>query len=87
MTQAAARNSSASTSEAVRARQVEEAVHSIRMEGLDLSPEGAADAADYVAGTISLDEYGRRTRARYGVPEMTEQGSAGRQRPGAAVTA
>jgi hypothetical protein len=74
MTQAA-RITSPSTTEAERARQVEEAVHSVRMEGLDLSPAAAADAAEYVAGRITLDEYGRRTRARYGVPE-DERGSA-----------
>jgi len=71
MTQAA-RITSTSTSGAVRARQVEEAVHGVRMEGLDLAPE---DAAEYVAGTITLDEYGRRTRARYGVPEEWGRGS------------
>ncbi len=65
-----------STSEAERARQVEEAVHSGRMEGLDLAPEDAADAAEYVAGRITLDEYGRRTRARYGVAEEPQRGSA-----------
>ena len=74
MTQAA-RITSPSTTEAERARQVEEAVHSVRMEGLDLSPAAEADAAEYVAGRITLDEYGRRTRARYGVPE-NERGSA-----------
>lgn len=74
MTQAA-RITSSSTTEAERARQVEEAVHSVRMEGLALSPAAAADAAEYVSGRITLDEYGRRTRARYGVPE-DERGSA-----------
>lgn len=74
MTQAA-RITSPATTEAERARQVEEAVHSVRMEGLDLAPAGAADAAEYVSGRITLDEYGRRTRARYGVPE-DERGSA-----------
>lgn len=68
MTQGA-RTSPTATSEAERARQVEEAVHSVRMEGLDLAPADATDAAEYIAGRISLDEYGRRTRARYGVPE------------------
>ena len=74
MTQAA-RITSPSTTEAERARQVEEAVHSVRMEGLALSPAAAADAGEYVSGRITLDEYGRRTRARYGVPE-DERGSA-----------
>lgn len=76
MTEALPAASATSTTQAERARRVEEAVHSIRMEGLDVSPEGAADAAAYVAGTITLDEYGRRTRARYGVPEVADQGSA-----------
>jgi hypothetical protein len=56
------------SSEAERTRQVEEAVHSVRMEGLDLTLAGAADAEEYIAGRMSLDEYGRRTRDRYGVP-------------------
>lgn len=86
MTQAA-RISSTSTSEKERARQVEEAVHSVRMEGLDLAPADAADAAEYVAGRISLDEYGRRTRARYGVPEEAEQGSSERGRQAAVAAA
>lgn len=84
MTQAA-RISATSTSEAERARQVEEAVHSVRMEGLDLCPADAADAAEYVAGTISLDEYGRRTRARYGVPEEDERGGGERGRQAVAA--
>lgn len=74
MTQSA-RITSTTTSEAERARQVEEAVHSVRMDGLDLAPEDAADAAEYVAGRISVDEYGSRTRARYGVPEEWGRGS------------
>jgi hypothetical protein len=83
----AARVTSTSTSEAERARQVEEAVHSVRMEGLDLAPEDAADAAEYVAGRITLDEYGRRTRARYGVPEESQRGSGAPDRAVAAVAA
>lgn len=76
MTQAA-RMGSTSTSEAEEARQVELAAPIVRVDGLELVPADAADAAEYVAGRISLDEYGRRTRARYGVPEQDEQGSAG----------
>ncbi len=64
------------TDQGERARWVEEAVHSARMEGLELAPEDAADAADYVAGRITIDEYGRRTRARYGVPEQPGQAAA-----------
>lgn len=73
MTQAA-HSSPTSTSEAERARQVEEAVHSVQMEGLALDPADEADGAEYVAGRITLDEYGRRTRHRYGVPEEPQQG-------------
>jgi len=83
MTQAAP-ISSTSTSEAERARQVEEAVHSVHMEGLDITPADVGDAAEYVAGRISLDEYGRRTRARYGVPE---EGVRSDERGRRAVTA
>lgn len=57
------------TTAAVRARQVEEATHSVRMEGLDLAVDDAADTGEYAAGAITLDEYGRRVRARYGVSE------------------
>lgn len=50
-----------------RARWVENAVHSLRMEGLKLSSQSASDAQEYVAGRLTLDEYGRQTRARYGL--------------------
>ncbi len=86
MTQTA-RSVATSTTETERARFASEALHSVRMEGLDATPEGERDTEEYVAGVIDADELVHRTRARYGVPEMTEQGSAGRQRPGAAVTA
>ncbi len=86
MTQAA-RITSTSRSEAERARQVEEAVHSVRMEGLDLAPEDAADAAEYVAGRITLDEYGSRTRARYGVAEEDQRGSGAQAHAVAGVAA
>jgi len=86
MTQAA-RITSTSRSEAERARQVEEAVHSVRMEGLDLAPEDAADAAEYVAGRITLDEYGSRTRARYGVAEQEQRGSGAQAHAVAGVAA
>lgn len=83
----AARISSAGSSESVRARRVEEAVHSVRMEGLDFAPADAADAAEYVSGGIDLEEYGRRTRARYGVPEESGRGSGERGRQGVAAAA
>lgn len=50
-----------------RARAVGDAEHSGAMEGLEVSPEFRTDAAAYVEGTIDLDEFGRRTRARNGV--------------------
>ena len=50
-----------------RARAVGDAEHSGTMEGLEVSPEFRTDAAAYVEGTIDLDEFGRRTRARNGV--------------------
>lgn len=83
MAEAARVTPSVPPDEAERARWVEEAVHSARMEGLELAPEDAADAADYVAGRISIAEYGQRTRARYGVPEHPDQAAppaAGDQR-------
>ena len=51
-----------------RARAVGDAEHSGTMEGLEVSPEFHADAAAYVEGTIDLEEFGRRTRARNGIP-------------------
>lgn len=64
-----------------RARRVEEATHSVRMEGLDLAAADVADTAEYAAGAITLDEYGRRVRERYGVPEESLNPAA-RARPG-----
>jgi hypothetical protein len=66
MTSSTHARSTISTSEATagRARRVDEVVHSARMEGLDVTPAWAADA---VAGRISTEEFGARTRARYGL--------------------
>lgn len=55
------------TTEAERARRVSEAIHSGEMEGLQVSPDGQADAAEYIAGRISSDELVARARARYGL--------------------
>lgn len=52
-----------------RARSIAAAVHSVRMEGLDVSAEWQADAAEVVAGRIDADELVRRTRARYGLED------------------
>lgn len=51
-----------------RSRHVDEAIHSVHLAGLDLTPAAAADAASYAAGNITLDEYGARTRARHNAP-------------------
>lgn len=61
---------------AERARWVEEAVRSLRMEGLDVTPEWEADAADVVSGAIAADEPVRRTRAR--LPRRTAHPAARR---------
>lgn len=55
------------TTEAERARRVAEAIHSVQMEGLDVSPAGRADAQEYIAGRIDSDELVARARARYGL--------------------
>lgn len=50
-----------------RAAAVAEATHSAYLEGLTITPESLAVAAEYVRGDIDIDEAGRRIRARYGV--------------------
>lgn len=70
MTQAAQR---VTAGEAERAVVVEEAVHSVEMEGLDVTPETAADAADYVSGRISVAELVERVRVRHGAPESSSR--------------
>jgi Antitoxin VbhA len=50
-----------------RERRVAEAIHSGEMEGLDVTPAGREDAAEYVAGRIDSDELVARARARYGL--------------------
>lgn len=50
---------------AARARAVEEAVHSGEMEGFTVTPATRADADEYAAGTIDIDELGARIRARH----------------------
>ena len=52
---------------AERARRVEDAIHSGRMEGLDVTPATRADAQEYAEGKISARELRARVRARYGV--------------------
>lgn len=53
--------------EAERERRVAEAIHSVEMEGLHVSPAGRADAQEYIAGTIDSDQLVARARARYGL--------------------
>ena len=47
-----------------RRRFVEDAVHSGEMEGLPVAPASDEDATAYVNGTITLEEFGGRVRAR-----------------------
>ena len=58
-----------STTEGERRRRVDEARHSMAMEGLAVSAAGLADAEEYVAGGIDSDERVARARARYGLGE------------------
>lgn len=58
---------------AMRAKVVADAAHSSAMSHLQTSTEYRADAAAYVDGLIDVDELGRRTRRRYGLPEEDAQ--------------
>jgi Antitoxin VbhA len=62
-----ASNTTADAEQFERAQRVDEAVHSVQMEGIDVTPAWQADAAEAVAGRISTEEFGARTRSRYGV--------------------
>ncbi len=46
---------------------VEQAEHSGEMEGLHIDPATRADAEEWVAGRIDVDELVARGRARYGL--------------------
>ena len=54
---------------AERARRIalEQAEHSGEMEGLHIDPATRADAEEWVAGRIDVDELVARGRARYGL--------------------
>lgn len=52
---------------AVRAKNVEAAIHSAEIEGLRISKATRTDADAYVAGTIDSSELVERVRARYGL--------------------
>lgn len=58
---------------AMRAKVVADTAHSSAMSNLQTSTEYRADAAAYVDGLIDVDELGRRTRRRYGLPEEEAQ--------------
>lgn len=51
-----------------RVRAVSEGLTNVDLSGLPVFSETVAEAAEYVDGRIGLDEWGRRVRARYGVP-------------------
>ena len=51
----------------MRSTWVEQANHSLYLEGLTVTAEYAADSQNYVAGEISADELVRITRERYGL--------------------
>lgn len=58
--------STASSSEtAARERAVAEAIHSCEMEGLSVTPATRAEADEYAAGTIDVDELIARIQVRY----------------------
>lgn len=52
---------------AVRAKNVEAAIHSAEIEGLRISKATLTDANAYVAGTIDSTELVDRVRTRYGL--------------------
>lgn len=50
-----------------RAEQLAQVQHSLAMENVEMTPQGEADAQEYVDGRIDIDELIRRGRARYGL--------------------
>jgi len=50
-----------------RAMNVEAAIHSAEIEGLQVTRETRTDADSYIAGTIDSNELVDRVRARYGL--------------------
>lgn len=55
------------TEQEMRQDWVNEANHSVYLEGLTVSSEYSAASEDYVAGQISADELVRLTRSRFGL--------------------
>jgi hypothetical protein len=58
---------SVTAAHAARERAVEDAVHSATMEGLTVTPATRADADEYAAGAIDVDELIARVDARHRV--------------------
>ncbi|WP_293955000.1 hypothetical protein [uncultured Corynebacterium sp.] len=54
-------------SQAQRSDWIDQANHSLYLEGLLTSNEYKGDADSYVAGTISADQLVEKTRARFGL--------------------
>lgn len=54
-------------SQSQRSSWLEQANHSLYLEGLLASKEYDGDAESYVAGTISADQLVEKTRARFGL--------------------
>lgn len=52
-----------------RLESVRQAVHSIAMEGGQVTPDTQADLAAYAGGEIAGDEVLARIRSRYGLPD------------------
>ncbi|WP_315915603.1 hypothetical protein [Arthrobacter sp. lap29] len=50
-----------------RANWVNEAAHSMSLEGLEVSADYRADSQEYVAGKVTSDELVRKARARFGL--------------------
>jgi hypothetical protein len=48
-----------------RRRTVDEAEHTLQMEGFSIDEDSRSDASEYVAGAIDAGEMVRRARSRY----------------------
>lgn len=50
-----------------REEQLAQVQHSLAMEDVEMTPQGEADAQEYVEGRITIDELIRRGRTRHGL--------------------
>lgn len=50
-----------------RAEWVNEAAHSMKLEGLEVSDDFHAESKEYVAGKITSDDLVKKARARFGL--------------------